>query len=46
MHIAKAVDATDIGLENAPRGNTDFDQGASRGYVLDPRGVLSGFRPG
>jgi glutathione-independent formaldehyde dehydrogenase len=37
--IAKAVNATVIGLEDAPRGYRDFDQGAARKYVLDPHGM-------
>ncbi|WP_425835222.1 formaldehyde dehydrogenase, glutathione-independent [Streptomyces fractus] len=45
VHIAKAVNATVIGIEDAPRGYAEFDQGASRKYVLDPHGVLSGVRP-
>ena len=45
VHIAKAVNATVIGLEDAPRGYAEFDQGASRKYVLDPHGALNGVRP-
>ena len=45
VHIAKAVNATVIGLEDAPRGYAEFDQGASRKYVLDPHGALTGVRP-
>jgi len=45
VHIAKAVNATVIGLEDAPRGYAEFDQGAGRKYVLDPHGALSGVRP-
>jgi glutathione-independent formaldehyde dehydrogenase len=45
VHIAKAVNATVIGLEDAPRGYAEFDQGASRKYVLDPHGALNGARP-
>ncbi|MGB6583211.1 MAG: formaldehyde dehydrogenase, glutathione-independent [Streptosporangiaceae bacterium] len=37
--IAKAVNATVLGLEDAPRGYRDFDQGAARKYVLDPHGM-------
>jgi glutathione-independent formaldehyde dehydrogenase len=37
--IARAVNATVIGLEDAPRGYRDFDQGAARKYVLDPHGM-------
>jgi glutathione-independent formaldehyde dehydrogenase len=45
VHIAKAVNATVIGLDDAPRGYAEFDQGASRKYVLDPHGVLKGVQP-
>ncbi|MFS8203125.1 formaldehyde dehydrogenase, glutathione-independent [Streptomyces sp. CWNU-52B] len=45
VHIAKAVNATVIGLEDAPRGYAEFDQGAGRKYVLDPHGSLRGVRP-
>jgi glutathione-independent formaldehyde dehydrogenase len=37
--IAKAVNATVIGLGDAPRGYRDFDQGVARKYVLDPHGL-------
>lgn len=40
VHIAKAVNATVISLEDAPRGYAEFDQGASRKYVLNPNGAL------
>ena len=39
--IAKAVNATVLGLEDAPRGYRDFDQGAARKYVLDPHGITA-----
>ncbi|MFJ2742135.1 formaldehyde dehydrogenase, glutathione-independent [Streptomyces sp. NPDC087440] len=45
VHIAKAVNATVIPLDEAPRGYAEFDQGASRKYVLDPHGALNGVRP-
>ncbi|WP_405909238.1 formaldehyde dehydrogenase, glutathione-independent [Streptomyces sp. NBC_00828] len=45
VHIAKAVNATVISLDDAPRGYAEFDQGASRKYVLDPHGALAGVRP-
>ncbi|WP_320669005.1 formaldehyde dehydrogenase, glutathione-independent [Patulibacter defluvii] len=38
--IAKAVNATVIGLDDAPRGYGDFDQGAARKYVIDPHGMV------
>lgn len=40
VQIAKAVNATPIPLEEAPRGYEDFDHGAARKYVLDPHGML------
>jgi glutathione-independent formaldehyde dehydrogenase len=42
VHIAKAVNATVIGLEDAPDGYEEFDKGASRKYVLNPHGALDG----
>ncbi|OEV03208.1 formaldehyde dehydrogenase, glutathione-independent [Streptomyces oceani] len=42
VQIAKAVNATVISLEDAPRGYAEFDQGASRKYVLNPHGALDG----
>ncbi|MFI6801814.1 formaldehyde dehydrogenase, glutathione-independent [Streptosporangium canum] len=41
VQIAKAVNATPISLDQAPRGYEDFDKGAARKYVLDPNGVLA-----
>ncbi|MEU6722263.1 formaldehyde dehydrogenase, glutathione-independent [Nonomuraea wenchangensis] len=41
VQIAKAVNATPIPLEDAPRGYHEFDEGAARKYVLDPNGMLS-----
>src|SRR5690625_4651691 len=38
--IAKAVNATVIPLEDAPRGYQDFDKGAAKKFVLDPHGML------
>ncbi|MBP0461752.1 formaldehyde dehydrogenase, glutathione-independent [Streptomyces montanisoli] len=40
VHIAKAVNATVISLDDAPRGYEEFDKGASRKYVLNPNGAL------
>ena len=40
VQIAKAVNATAITLDDAPRGYQEFDKGASRKYVLDPNGYL------
>ncbi|MFJ4919134.1 formaldehyde dehydrogenase, glutathione-independent [Streptomyces sp. NPDC088725] len=42
VHIAKAVNATVISLDDAPRGYAEFDHGASRKYVLNPNGALDG----
>ena len=39
--IAKAVNATTISLDDAPRGYADFDQGAARKYVIDPHGMVA-----
>jgi glutathione-independent formaldehyde dehydrogenase len=39
-HIAKAVNATVISLDDAPQGYKDFDSGAARKYVLDPNGLI------
>jgi glutathione-independent formaldehyde dehydrogenase len=39
-HIADAVNATVIGLEDAPRGYQEFDAGAARKYVLNPHGLI------
>ena len=41
IHIAKAVNATAISLQDAPRGYAEFDAGAATKYVLDPNGYLS-----
>ncbi|MDR7183169.1 glutathione-independent formaldehyde dehydrogenase [Microbacterium trichothecenolyticum] len=40
VHIADAVGATPIGLEEAPQGYADFDQGAAKKYVLNPNGYI------
>jgi glutathione-independent formaldehyde dehydrogenase len=40
VQIAKAVNATAIPLDDAPRGYEEFDKGASKKYVLDPNGYL------
>ena len=39
-HIAKAVNATKIGLDEAPRGYQEFDKGAAKKYVIDPNGMI------
>src|SRR4051794_5755816 len=38
--IAKAVNATVITLDEAPKGYQDFDKGAARKYVIDPHGEI------
>ncbi|WP_431804064.1 formaldehyde dehydrogenase, glutathione-independent [Halobacillus andaensis] len=38
--IAKAVNATVIGLEEAPKGYREFDKGAAKKFVLDPHGLI------
>ncbi|WP_419999221.1 formaldehyde dehydrogenase, glutathione-independent [Streptomyces boninensis] len=45
VQIARAVNATPISLEEAPRGYAEFDQGASRKYVLNPHGALDNVSP-
>jgi len=39
-HIADAVNAATISLDDAPRGYAEFDQGAARKYVIDPHGMV------
>ena len=41
VHIAKAVNATAISLEDAPRGYAEFDAGAATKYVLNPNGYIA-----
>ncbi|MDX6608988.1 MAG: glutathione-independent formaldehyde dehydrogenase, partial [Solirubrobacterales bacterium] len=40
-HIAKAVNATVIKLDDAPKGYQDFDKGAAKKFVIDPHGMVS-----
>src|SRR5687768_103089 len=40
IKIAKAVNVTVISLDEAPKGNKDFDKGAASKYVIDPHGML------
>src|ERR671916_2116565 len=40
-HIADAVNATVITLDEAPQGYKDFDQGAAKKYVIDPNGYIN-----
>jgi glutathione-independent formaldehyde dehydrogenase len=39
-HIADAVNATVLPLEEAPQGYAEFDRGAARKYVLNPHGLV------
>ncbi|CCH79763.1 putative dehydrogenase [Nostocoides japonicum T1-X7] len=39
-HIAQAVNAVTISLDDAPRGYQEFDQGAAKKYVIDPHGMV------
>jgi glutathione-independent formaldehyde dehydrogenase len=39
-HIADAVNATVISLDQAPEGYRNFDQGAARKFVIDPHGLV------
>ena len=40
LPISKIVNATVIGMEEAPRGYREFGTGAARKYVIDPNGML------
>ncbi|WP_152192903.1 formaldehyde dehydrogenase, glutathione-independent [Georgenia satyanarayanai] len=40
IHIAKAVNAEVIGLDDAPRGYEEFDKGAAKKYVIDAHGSI------
>ena len=40
VQIAKAVNATVISLDDAPKGYQDFDKGAAKKFVLDPHGLV------
>ncbi len=40
-HIAKAVNAKTISLDEAPRGYQEFDAGAATKYVIDPHGMVA-----
>ncbi len=41
VSIAKNVNATVIGLDDAPRGYAEFDSGAAKKYVIDPHGMVA-----
>jgi glutathione-independent formaldehyde dehydrogenase len=40
LPIAKIVNATVVGLNDAPQGYKDFDKGAAKKFVLDPHGEV------
>ncbi|NTX02736.1 formaldehyde dehydrogenase, glutathione-independent [Myxococcus sp. CA051A] len=40
LPIAKAVNATVISLDDAPRGYHEFDTGVARKFVIDPHGMV------
>jgi glutathione-independent formaldehyde dehydrogenase len=39
-HIADAVNATVVTLDEAPKGYADFDKGAAKKFVLNPHGDI------
>jgi len=39
-HIAKAVNATAISLDDAAVGYAAFDKGAAQKFVIDPHGMV------
>jgi glutathione-independent formaldehyde dehydrogenase len=41
VQIAKAVNATPIPLDEAPKGYAEFHEGAAKKYVLDPHGLIN-----
>ena len=42
VQIAKAVNATVITLDEAPKGYQDFDSGVAKKFVLNPHGMIDG----
>ncbi len=40
-HIGKAVNATVIKIDEAPKGYADFDQGIARKFVIDPNNLVA-----
>jgi len=40
VQIAKAVNATVISLDDAPKGYQDFDKGAAKKFVLNPNNLI------
>jgi glutathione-independent formaldehyde dehydrogenase len=41
VQVAKAVNVTVIGLDQAPQGYRDFDRGAARKFVIDPHHMVA-----
>jgi glutathione-independent formaldehyde dehydrogenase len=41
VHIADAVNATVIDLEEAPKGYEEFDSGVAEKFILDPHGLVA-----
>ncbi|OZD38915.1 formaldehyde dehydrogenase, glutathione-independent, partial [Rhodococcus sp. 06-1477-1A] len=41
VSIAKAVNATVITLDDAPRGYREFDSGVAQKFVIDPHGMIA-----
>jgi glutathione-independent formaldehyde dehydrogenase len=41
VQIAKAVNATVITLDEAPKGYEDFDKGVAKKFVLNPHGLIA-----
>ena len=41
VQIAKAVNATVIPLEDAPKGYQDFDKGAAKKFILNPHNLIA-----
>ncbi len=39
VEIAKAVTATAISLDDAPKGSAGFASGVAKKYVIDPHGM-------
>src|SRR5947209_8944517 len=40
VQIAKAVNATVISLDDAPKGYVDFDKGAAKKFILNPNNLI------
>jgi glutathione-independent formaldehyde dehydrogenase len=41
VQIAKAVNATVISLDEAPKGYQDFDKGAAKKFIIDPHKLVA-----